>query len=92
MNKADLAASIAAKTGFTKKDSEKLLDAFVETVQESLSAGKKITLAGFGTFDVKNKAERMGVNPKTKEPMKIAATRAPSFKISQTLKAIVAEK
>ena len=92
MNKTDLVASIAQKTGLTKKDSEKAIEAFIETVQENLAAGHKITLAGFGTFEVKHKAERMGVNPKTKKPMKIAATKAPAFKISKTLKAIVAGK
>lgn len=90
MNKTDLAAIIASKTGFTKRDSEKVIDAFITTVQESLAEGNKITLAGFGTFEVKKKAERMGVNPKTKMPMKIAATKAPAFKISKTLKGIVA--
>ncbi len=92
MNKTDLAAIIAQKTGFTKRDSEKVIDAFITTVQESLVDGKKITLAGFGTLEVKQKSERMGVNPKTKKPMKIAATKAPAFKISKTLKAIVAGK
>lgn len=92
MNKTDLAAIIAQKTGLTKRDSEKVLDAFITTVQESLAEGNKITLAGFGTFEVKQKAARMGVNPKTKQPMKIAATKAPAFKISKTLKAIVAGK
>ena len=92
MNKTDLVASIANKTGLTKKDSEKVIEAFIETVQESLVAGKKISLAGFGTFEVKQKGERMGVNPQTKKPIKIAATRAPAFKISKTLKAMVAGK
>ena len=92
MNKTDLVASIASKTGLTKKDSEKVIEAFIETVQESLVAGKKISLAGFGTFEVKQKGERMGVNPQTKKPIKIAATRAPAFKISKTLKAMVAGK
>lgn len=92
MNKTDLIASIAQKTGLTKKNAEKAIEAFIETVQESLVEGKKITLAGFGTFEVKEKNERMGVNPKTKKPMKIAATKAPAFKISKTLKAIVAGK
>ncbi len=92
MNKTDLVTSIAAKTGFTKKDSEKAIEAFIKTVQESLVAGEKITLAGFGTFEVKEKAERKGVNPKTKKPMVIKATRAPAFKISKSLKAMVAGK
>ncbi len=92
MNKNDLVTSIAKKTGLSKKNSEKALDAFVKTVQENLVAGNKITLAGFGTFEVKQKMERMGVNPKTKEPIKIAASKAPAFKISKTLKAIVAGK
>ena len=92
MNKTDMAASIAKKTGLTKKDSEKIIDAFIETVQESLVAGEKISLAGFGSFEVKQKAERMGVNPQTKKPIKIEATRAPAFKISKTLKAMVAGK
>ena len=92
MNKTDLVASIAKKAGLTRKDSEKAIEAFVATVQEGLIAGKKITLAGFGTLEVKEKAERMGVNPRTKQPIKIAATRAPAFKMSRTLKAMVAGK
>ncbi len=92
MNKTDLIAGIAEKSGLTKKDSEKAIEAFVATVQEALVAGNKISLAGFGTFEVKEKAARNGVNPRTKEPIVIPATKAPSFKISKTLKDMVAGK
>ena len=92
MNKTEMVASIAKKTGLTKKDSEKAVDAFIKTIQEGLMDGNKITLAGLGTFEVKEKPERMGVNPRTKEPIKISAYKSPAFKISKTLKAMVAGK
>ncbi|MDP4117712.1 MAG: HU family DNA-binding protein [Bacillota bacterium] len=92
MNKTDLISGIAERSGLTKKDSEKALEAFITTVQEGLIAGNKISLAGFGTFEVKQRAARKGVNPQTKKPITIEATKAPSFKISKTLKDMVAGK
>ena len=86
MNKADLVSMIAAKSNLTKKDSESALNAFVETVQTALKKGEKIQLVGFGTFEVRSRAARTGINPRTKEEIKIPATKAPVFKAGKALK------
>ena len=86
MNKADLVSMIAAKSNLTKKDSESALNAFVETVQTALKKGEKIQLVGFGTFEVRERAARTGINPRTKESIKIPATKAPVFKAGKALK------
>ena len=86
MNKADLVSMIAAKSNLTKKDSESALNAFVETVQAALKKGEKIQLVGFGTFEVRKRAARTGINPRTKEEIKIPATTAPVFKAGKALK------
>ena len=86
MNKADLVSMIAAKSNLTKKDSESALNAFVETVQTALKKGEKIQLVGFGTFEVRTRAARTGINPRTKETIKIPASKAPVFKAGKALK------
>ena len=86
MNKADLVSMIAAKSNLTKKDSESALNAFVETVQTALKKGEKIQLVGFGTFEVRKRAARSGINPRTKETIKIPASKAPVFKAGKALK------
>ncbi len=86
MNKAELIASMAEKCELTKKDTEKALKAFMDTVQESLSKGEKVQLVGFGTFEVKQRAARVGRNPRTKEEIKIPASKAPVFKPGKDLK------
>ena len=86
MNKADLVQSIAKKTGMSKKDAETALNSFVESVEESLAKGEKVTLVGFGTFEVKARAARTGVNPQTKAKIKIAASKAPAFRAGKDLK------
>jgi len=86
MNKADLVSMIAAKSNLTKKDSESALNAFVETVQGALKKGEKIQLVGFGTFEVRNRAARSGINPRTKQAIKIPASKAPVFKAGKALK------
>lgn len=86
MNKTDLIAAIAAKTELSKKDSEKALRAFEEAVTEELVKGGKVQLVGFGTFDVTQRAAREGRNPQTGEPMPIAASKAPRFKVGKALK------
>ena len=92
MNKADLIASIAEKTELTKKDAEKALNAFLASVEEALVAGEKISLVGFGTFEVKQRAARKGINPQTKKEIDIPASKVPSFKVSKALKDVVAGK
>ena len=86
MNKTELIDSMAAKTGLTKKNAEAALNAFVETVSEELTKGEKVSLVGFGTFEVSERAEREGRNPQTGETMKIAASKAPKFKAGRALK------
>ena len=91
MNKTELIAAIAEKTELSKKDSEKALKAFVEVVTEELKQGEKVQLVGFGTFEVAQRAERDGINPKTKETIKIPASKAPKFKAGKALKEAVNE-
>ena len=80
MNKADLIAAIAAKTGDTKKVAEASVNAFVDVVTETLKKGDKVQLVGFGSFEVRKRAARKGRNPQTKEEIKIPASKAPVFK------------
>ena len=86
MNKTELIDAMAEKTGLTKKNAEAALNAFVETVSEELVKGEKVSLVGFGTFEVSERAEREGRNPQTGETMKIAASKAPKFKAGKALK------
>ena len=86
MNKSDLIAAMAAKTGSTKKDAEATLNAFVDAVTEALVKGDKVQLVGFGSFEVRKRAARKGRNPQTKEEIKIPASKAPVFKAGKALK------
>ena len=86
MNKTELIAAMAEKSGLTKKDSEAALAAFLTSVEEALKSGDKVQLVGFGTFEVKSRAARTGINPQTKKPVKIAASKAPAFKAGKALK------
>ena len=89
MNKTELIAAIAAKTGETKKDAEATLNAFVNVVSETLAKGDKVQLVGFGSFEVRKRAARKGRNPQTKEEIKIPASKAPVFKAGKALKDLV---
>ena len=89
MNKADLIAAIAAKTGDTKKVAEASVNAFVDVVTETLKKGDKVQLVGFGSFEVRKRAARKGRNPQTKEEIKIPASKAPVFKAGKALKDLV---
>ena len=86
MNKTELVAAIADKAGIAKKDAEKALAAFVDTVACELKAGEKIQLVGFGTFEVRERAARTGKNPRTGEKIEIAASKNPVFKAGKALK------
>ena len=86
MNKTELIAAIAEKAGIAKKDADKALAAFIETVTEELKAGGKVQLVGFGTFQVNERAARTGINPQTKEQIEIPASKAPVFKAGNTFK------
>ena len=89
MNKAELVAAIAAKTGETKKAAEETVNAFVSVVTEALQKEDKVQLVGFGSFEVRKRAPRKGRNPQTKEEIKIPASKAPVFKAGKALKDIV---
>ena len=91
MNKTELIAAVAAKTGLTKKDAEKVVNATIDSITESLVKGDKVNVSGFGIFEVKAREARVGRNPRTKESIQIPATRLPAFKASKTLKDIIAK-
>lgn len=86
MNKTELAAIIAEKTGLTKKDAEAVLNAIMDSVKEALAKGDKVSLVGFGTFEVRERAAREGKNPRTGEKLTIAACKVPAFKPGKALK------
>lgn len=86
MNKVELVAAIAEKAELSKKDAEKALIAFTDTVKEELAKGEKIQLVGFGTFEVSERPARDGRNPQTGEAIKIAASKTPKFKAGKALK------
>ena len=92
MNKTELVAAMAEKCELSKKDTEKVLKAFTETVSEQLKKGEKIQLVGFGTFEVVDRAARTGKNPQTGKAINIAACKAPKFKAGKALKDTVNEK
>ena len=92
MNKAELIAAIAAKTGDTKKAAESSVNAFVEVVTDALVEGDKVQSVGFGSFEVRKRAARKGRNPQTKEEIKIPASKAPVFKAGKALKDLVNNK
>ena len=92
MNKAELIAAVAAKTGDTKKCAESTVNALVDVITESLVKGDKVQLVGFGSFEVRKRAARKGRNPQTKEEIKIPASKAPVFKAGKALKDVVNKK
>ena len=86
MNKSDLIAEIAKKSGLTKKDAEKSLSAFIETVKATVAKKKKVQLIGFGTFEARTRKARNGKNPRTGETIKIAKANVPAFKAGKLSK------
>ena len=91
MNKAELIAAVAEVTGLSKKDSEQAVNPTFNTITAALEAGEKVSLVGFGAFDVKERAARTGRNPRTKEEVEIPASRVPTFKAGKALKDVVAK-
>lgn len=89
MNKTELIAAIAEKTGFSKKDSEKALAAIVDTIVEEVAKGEKVQLVGFGTFESRRREERTGCDPRTKEKITIKASTVPAFKAGIAFKKAV---
>ena len=92
MNKTELVAAIADKAGLTKKDAEAAVKAFTDVVSAQLKKGDKVQLVAFGTFEVSKRAAREGRNPQTGAVMKIAASKAPKFKVGKALKDLVNKK
>ena len=91
MNKTELIAIAAEKSGVSKKDAERVINAAVDAVTAALKEGSRVQLSGFGIFEVKNREARIGRNPKTKEAIEIPATKLPVFKASKALKDIVSK-
>ena len=89
MNKVELIAAVAAKAELSKKDAEKAIAAVVASIEEALVMGDKVQLIGFGTFEVRERAARVGRNPQTKEEIKIDASKQPVFKAGAALKKAV---
>lgn len=91
MTKAELIAAIAEKAGMTKKDADAALSATIDTITDTLTKGEKLQLVGFGTFEVRERAAREGINPQSKAKIKIPATKVPAFKAGRALKDAVAK-
>ncbi|MBQ7962873.1 MAG: HU family DNA-binding protein [Clostridia bacterium] len=91
MKKTDLVAAVAAKAELSKKDAEAAVNAVVAAVSEALANGDSVQLVGFGTFDVRERAEKQCRNPRTGETMTVAATKVPAFKAGKALKDAVAK-
>lgn len=89
MNKTELINAVAEKSGLSKVDAKKAVEAFVETVSSELKEGGKVALLGFGSFSVAEKAARKGVNPKTKQPIEIPARKSVKFKAGAELTEII---
>ena len=86
MNKTDLVAKVAEKAGISKKDADSAVAAVFDSIIAALKKGDKVALIGFGTFEVRKRAARNGLNPKTKEAIKIPASKAPAFKAGKAFK------
>jgi DNA-binding protein HU-beta len=92
VNKTELIEAVAEAAGLTKTDSDKAVNAFIETVQSTVKGGDKVTIPGFGTFSVSERKARTGRNPQTGEAIKIAASKAPKFSAGSGFKAAVNTK
>ena len=91
MNKTELIAAVVEKTQLTKKDAEKVVNAVFGAVTEAVAKGEKVQIVGFGTFELRERAERVGRNPRTGEEMTIAASKQPVFKAGKAFKDIVSK-
>jgi len=91
MTKSDLVAAVATELGCSKKDSEKAVAAVIESITDALANGESVQLVGFGTFEVKERAARKGINPRTKEEITIPASKLPAFKAGKALKEAVSK-
>ena len=91
MNKSELVANVAEATGLTKKVAGETIEATLEAISGALSQGEKVTLVGFGTFEVRNRKSKRGVNPVTKAPIEIPASKSAAFRPSKQLKEAVSK-
>lgn len=91
MNKTELMEIVSQKAEVSKKDTEKVVNAMLDTIIEQVAAGKDIRIVGFGTFECRERKERKGVNPQTKEKITIAASNVPAFKAGKAFKDAVAQ-
>lgn len=89
MNKTELISAVADKASISKKDAEKVVTSVIDCISDALKTGDKVQLVGFGTFEVKERAARKGLNPLTKQPINIAASKAPVFKAGKALKDMI---
>ncbi|EGC04216.1 MULTISPECIES: HU family DNA-binding protein [Ruminococcus] len=92
MNKAELINVIAEKGGYSKKEADKALAAVLDSITDALEKGEKVTLVGFGTFEVRDRAAKVAMNPVTKAPVDVPARKVPAFKAGSALKAAVDKK
>ena len=92
MNKEELVAEISKKASVSKKEASEVLSAWVDTIQKTVSKGGKVTLVGFGTFESRKRAARIGRNPQTGKELKIAAKKVPAFSAGKKFKSIVSGK
>ena len=86
MNKAELAEEVSGEVGLSKRETQKVIDAIIRTIGDTLAAGEKVTLVGFGTFQVVNRKARRGVNPQTIETIQIPAKKVPKFRAGKDLR------
>ncbi len=89
MNKTELIAKVAEKSDLTKKDAEKAVTAILDSIVEAVVAGEKVQLVGFGTFEQRQRNERVGLNPRTKTEITIPASKVPAFKAGRNFKEAV---
>lgn len=86
MNKSELVDAVSSQSGLAKADAARAVDAVLDTVRDALKGGDSVALVGFGTFTVKSRAARTGLNPRTREPLQIPASKMPVFKAGKALK------
>jgi len=92
LTKKELAEAVAEEVDLSKKDGAAAVDAMLNSITKTLKKGEKVSLVGFGTFEVRKRKARTGINPKTKEPIKIAASKAPAFKAGKAFKEAINKK
>ncbi len=89
MNKTELVAAVAEKSGLTKKDAEKAVSSMLDVIVNAVAEGEKVQVVGFGTFEQRQRNARMGIDPRTKEKIEIAASKVPAFKAGNAFKEAV---